>query len=159
MSVPQNGRTRILIGRTPDSIRKTAGFLSKKLLYLHNPYNMSVVKPTQNQILNFLKEFRESKKETSYDMAVNPNPYPDNMEKSFLFQYCLRNGYIGETDQNRFHTFFITYLGEGLLLSGKSPIKRFRLWIEDHPSAWATICAAGGYLFPFIHEFLRKTFT
>jgi hypothetical protein len=73
---------------------------------------MSVVQPTQNQILSFLQNFREEKKETSYDMSLGLNIYPDSPEKSFLFLYCLKNGYIEEVDRNRFHDFFITYLGE-----------------------------------------------
>lgn len=119
---------------------------------------MSVIQPTQSQILRFLIDFRGDGKETSYDMAILPNPYSDDPEKSFLLQYCLRNGYIEETDRNRFHDFSIAYLGEGLLLARNSPTKRFQLWIEDHPSAWACLCATGGYVFPYAHEFLKKVF-
>ncbi|MCK9272678.1 hypothetical protein M0P65_03970 [Candidatus Gracilibacteria bacterium] len=115
---------------------------------------MSVIIPTQNQILKFLREFRASGLEKTYD--VDQQPYSNNQEKTFLLAFCLKNDYIEEFSRNRFRDLSISYLGEGLLLAGKSPLKRAQLWIEDHPSLWGLICGAVGYFFPFIHEMVKR---
>ena len=94
---------------------------------------MSVIQPTQQQILEFLRAFRAEGKEKTYDQDAFPSRDP---EEAFLLEYCLKNGYVVRIDRNRFHDLSIGYLGEGLLLAGKSPLKRIQLWIEDHPSLW-----------------------